>query len=125
MNWIRTTAFCRWLTIGLIGMVVNLSIDPPDREAPGLPEDSSFNDIESIAELITEQIFGLTDFFPEGDEPDDEGGFAKKLVEFRCAGRDVLLQIDDHQFHLVIGYPFAEAFTAQYEPTPLIPPPWA
>jgi hypothetical protein len=107
----------------LLGLL-NLSIDPPDRESRGMAEDTSFNDIESIAELVGEQWMGIIDIFPEHDEPDEEGGFAKQLVEYRCTQTQVTVRISNAAAG-AMNYPFAENFTVQYEPEPRVPPPWA
>lgn len=57
--------------------VINVSIDAPDGyvtpSAFGeYQEDLSINEIESIGELLLEEIFGIQDAFPEHDEPEDE-----------------------------------------------------
>ena len=105
-------------------MLLNLSIDPPDSEAPGQEEDISVNEIESVVELVAEQWLGLEDFLPEGDESDDSG-FAKKLVEYRCTTGLVDLLTPQAMKGMALTYPFAEQFTVQYEPEPRVPPPWA
>lgn len=102
----------------------NLSIDAPDRETPGQPEDLSINDIESIVELVAEQLLGIENFLPEHDESDDSG-FAKKGLDYRCT-RDVnLLAVPEQCAFAVITYPFSEQFTVQSKPEPRVPPPWA
>lgn len=116
--WSRALAWC--LLIGLL----NISIDPPDREARGVAEDTSINEIESVVELVTEELLGMDDFLPEHDES-DESGFAKKGMDYRCTRYAALVSKPDDARCVVLSYPFADHFTAQYEPEPRVPPPWA
>ncbi|MCU0358576.1 MAG: hypothetical protein MUE95_13445, partial [Cyclobacteriaceae bacterium] len=51
--------------------MLNLSIDPPDLHSHTIPEDLSINDIESVIELVIEDILGFDSFFAENDEADD------------------------------------------------------
>jgi hypothetical protein len=52
---------------------LNLSIDSKDRHPDFIPEDLSFNDIESVTEFIAEVVFGWHDAFQEHDEDDSDG----------------------------------------------------
>jgi hypothetical protein len=52
---------------------LNVSIDSKDRHPDFVPEDLSLNDIESIAEFLTEVVFGWDDAFHEHDEDDSDG----------------------------------------------------
>lgn len=71
----------KYLWIGLTLFIFNFSIDAPDAFGDNVAEDLSFNDIESISELILEDLLGIYDACPEHDENDleDEGGFCKKV----------------------------------------------
>lgn len=121
---IRKARWSKYFTWGLLFGLLNLSIDPPDREAPGQPEDISINDIESFVELIAEQWLGIEDFLPEHDESDDSG-FAKGLKDYRCTRHEVALFAPGEKCLVRLIYPFSDQFTAQYEPEPRVPPPWA
>lgn len=58
-----------WL---LILQSVNLSIDPPDPFPSHIAEDLSINEIESIVELVVEEICVFEDAICERDDPDDQ-----------------------------------------------------
>lgn len=60
------------LSLVLFLHFLNISIDPTDQTPYYLPEDLSINEIESITELITEDLLGLDDFFGESDEEDSD-----------------------------------------------------
>jgi hypothetical protein len=67
-----------WLFLAL--WVLDYSIDVPDPQSDSVKEDLSFNDIESISELVFEYVLGWENFVPEHDEDDSEdSGFAKKI----------------------------------------------
>lgn len=51
---------------------LNLSIDSKDPHPDSIPEDLSFNDIESVTEFIAEVVFGWHDAFQEHDEDDSD-----------------------------------------------------
>lgn len=81
MQTIRRNIFLKYLWIGLALFIFNFSIDAPDAFGDEVAEDLSFNDIESIGELVLEDILGIYNACPEHDENDleDEGGFCKKF----------------------------------------------
>jgi hypothetical protein len=62
--------------------IFNFSIDPRDPHPDNIPEDLSFNDIESITEFLTEVVFGWANVFEEHDEHDSNEGGA--LDFFKC-----------------------------------------
>jgi hypothetical protein len=63
----------------------------------------SFNDIESISELVLEQIFGFDNAISEHDEHDTQDGYsfemAKILLYFHST--EILLQSQIVVFHFV------------------------
>jgi len=124
LNSLRQHLVFRVLWGSLCVILLNVSIDPPDREAPGQQEDTSINEIESLVELVAEEWLGIENFLPEHDES-DENGFAKKGLDYRCTRILALLDTPNDHLVTVITYPFAEQFTVQYEPEPRVPPPWA
>jgi hypothetical protein len=81
MQFIRQNILLKYLWIGLALFIFNVSIDTPDAFGDEVAEDLSFNDIESIGELVLEDILGIYNACPEHDENDlnDEGGFCKKV----------------------------------------------
>lgn len=58
----------------LTAVIFNLSVDVKDYSENYIPEDLSFNDQESIVELIVEKWLGFSNAFIEYDEPDQEDG---------------------------------------------------
>ena len=61
--------------------LLNISADLADPTLNHLPEDLSFNDQESIVELIIEQVLGYEDAIAEYDDHDTEDHNQKKNVK--------------------------------------------
>ncbi len=62
--------------------ILNLSIDAPDTYSDDVPENLAINDVESITELVAENILGYTNAFPEHEERDNyDGGIVVKITK--------------------------------------------
>ena len=72
MSFLRTSFLSRICRFALLILLINISIDPRDNALGNAPEDLTLNDIESMAEFICEEVFGLTGAFQESDEADSE-----------------------------------------------------
>jgi len=108
----------------------NCTIDAPDLTPPGLPEDLSYNEMETVTEFIAEIIFGLDDFFPENDE-DDSGD--KTILKVKTPLDSFTLQIKkpagppaifSDQVCRKLARPGANQFDHQFFGEPNAPPPW-
>lgn len=74
----RISSFAmRFFCLLLAFHFLNLSIDSADRDPDSVPEDLSFNDIESLTEFFAEVVFNFSNTFQEHDEHDanDKGAF--------------------------------------------------
>lgn len=72
INRIRKSKLSKFL-MGLMGLYLfNLSVDTTDPYPEYIPEDLSFNDQESIIEIIIEQILGFENAIKEYDDHDTE-----------------------------------------------------
>lgn len=81
-----------WAAMGL--QMLNLSIDAPDLMPESVPEDLSYNEQESVVELILESIICLDDIIPEYDDQDSEEQSQKNEVKLDLA------LIAKHDIHL-------------------------
>jgi hypothetical protein len=81
VEFLRHSKIIAALWLFLAAMILNYSIDIPDPHGDSVEEDLSYNDVESVTELIFEYCLGWDNFVPEHDDDDrdDEGGFAKKI----------------------------------------------
>ncbi|WP_317163781.1 hypothetical protein [Psychroflexus maritimus] len=58
---------------GLMGLyLLNISVDTADLKPKHIPEDLSFNDQESIIEIVLEKVLGYEDAIKEYDDNDTE-----------------------------------------------------
>lgn len=73
MNLLRSILPLRAVVLLLSVEILNLSIDPPDL-LPNHPEDLSVNDIESITELVLENVFGVQNAMKELEDQDTPDG---------------------------------------------------
>ena len=66
--------------------ILNCSIDSPDAQPDYIPENLNYNDIESVTELVIEQIMGFDNVIPEQDEHDTEDGGSISIAKilFYC-----------------------------------------
>ncbi|TQO38560.1 hypothetical protein GQ41_3211 [Arenibacter algicola] len=78
---IRNSIFTKILW-GFMGLyLLNISVDTPDPNPNYIPEDLSFNDQESIIEIVVEQFLGYDNAFEEYDDHDTEEHNKKKNVK--------------------------------------------
>ncbi|MFO7702298.1 MAG: hypothetical protein R6V37_04830 [Psychroflexus maritimus] len=69
---IRNSIFTKILW-GLMGLyLLNISVDTADLKPKHIPEDLSFNDQESIIEIVLEKVLGYEDAIKEYDDNDTE-----------------------------------------------------
>ena len=61
--------------------LLNISVDTADPHPDHIPEDLSFNDQESIVEIVAEKILGFENAIDEYDDHDTEDHNKKKNVK--------------------------------------------
>ncbi|MCG8308509.1 MAG: hypothetical protein MI975_14040 [Cytophagales bacterium] len=78
---LRNSIFTKILW-GLMGLyLLNISVDTADPNPEYIPEDLSFNDQESIVEIIIEKVLGFEDAIKEYDDHDTADHNKKKNVK--------------------------------------------
>lgn len=117
MGTIRNSIFLKFSWIFLALLMFNNSIDAPDFYGDEIAEDLSYNDIESITELVLEVFIGIENAVPEHDEDDSEDGsnFSKKFN----ASTFNKIMIEDETFIFVVNTehtfsPFQSCFENPY-----------
>jgi len=118
---------CLWFVLAL--NILNLSVDTPDAQPSHISEDLSVNDMESIVEIVLEQICGINNAILEHDEPGDEennGLNAKKVVDFSNHQSINKLQSTIPKIHLVKNFiSYQGKYSEQFHPEIVPPPPKA
>ncbi|MCF1196034.1 MULTISPECIES: hypothetical protein [Mangrovimonas] len=69
---LRQNKSTRWLWGFMALYLLNISVDPSDIQPHWIPEDLSFNDQESIVEIVIEKVLGFENAFEEYDDNDTE-----------------------------------------------------
>jgi hypothetical protein len=108
--------------------VINCSIDAPDARPDYVPEDLTYNDMESIAEIIFEQVLNIKDAFAEHDENDTEDGssFSVKKETIHSLTNEVEVNKFFENEYLIIASTFYdEQYSLQFHPEIEPPPPRA
>ena len=107
--------------------ILNLSVDAPDPQPYHIPEDLRYNDMESIVEIVLEQVLGIEDAVPEHDDDDATHGLLmhsnlqlichqeESRIEFSSRSYDVA------QLHMYVLY--KETYADQIHPEIILPPP--
>lgn len=115
MQKFRLNILFRFFWVVLACHILNLSIDAPDTKSDSVPEDLTFNDIESISELFLENCLGMKNIIAEHDEPDDQGGNSMDLKKIDLFCQQAIFQA----LHLP-SFAIAKKFPVQ--PTPFYLP---
>jgi len=76
MNFIRKNILFKIFSFFFSLHMLNISVDSPDVNPDWVSEDLSVNDMESISEIICEQILHIDNAFPEFDDHDNNDGGA-------------------------------------------------
>ncbi|RTY67590.1 hypothetical protein [Flavobacterium sp. LB2P53] len=79
---IRHTLLTRYFWGFMSLYLLNCFVDSPDAQPNHLPEDLTHNDLESIIEIVVEQILGFENAIPEYDDNDTNQDFAAKSAFF-------------------------------------------
>src|ERR1035437_9819983 len=82
MNFVRTNIFGKIICFLFALHILNISVDSPDPQPEWVPEDLSVNDMESISEIVCEQILHIDNAFPENDDQDNADHGAPAAFHF-------------------------------------------
>ncbi len=79
--------------------LLNISVDTADPNPEHIPEDLTFNDQESIVEIVVEKVLGFEDAIKEYDDHDTEDHSKKKNVKIDLSVHEIVAdKIDKNQF---------------------------
>lgn len=114
-----------WLLMAL--HILNCSIDTPDAQPDSIPENLNYNDIESISELVLEQMLGLEDAIAEHDEHDTEDGssfeIAKILLYYQSSIEFLIKPNFNLPYSRITHLNYEDIFLTQFQPEIVSPPP--
>lgn len=108
--------------------IFNLSVDSRDARPDYVPEDLNFNDLESVAEIVLEQVLHINNAFEEHDEADSEDGGSldvKKEILFCQKFKFDCLRFFNYNLKLLYTLNYTEQYSSQFHPEIVPPPPKA
>jgi hypothetical protein len=116
-----------WLVLAL--HIFNCSVDTPDLQPDSVPEDLSYNDMESVVEIVLEQVLDINNAIAEHDENDtDEGSGGltiKKGVDFSYYESYFTVSFSNTVRTICKDFNYIDGFTSQFHPELTPPPPKA
>lgn len=128
MQSLKTHIIFRYFWVFMALHILNCSIDTPDAQPDCIPENLSINDIESISELILEDVFGIDNAIAERDEHDTDNhqdGTDITKIQLFCQSSVTLCFTEsiDCSFFPVVHITCKEDFYLQFQPEIVSPPP--
>ena len=105
--------------------IFNCSVDTPDAQPDYVPEDLTYNDMESVVEIVLENVLDIKDAIPEYDEQDTEEGNSfniKKDFSFQNRSKVEKINIFDNGLHITASTDYKEQFSSQFH-LEIVPPP--
>lgn len=85
--------------------LLNISVDTADADPEHIAEDLSFNDQESLVEIMVEQILGFEDAFKEYDDldPEDHNNQGQKTI-------DLVVHVSSKMTHYLDAFDLLQTF---------------
>jgi hypothetical protein len=108
--------------------IFNFSVDTPDAQPDYVPEDLTFNDMESVLEIILEEVLNIENAIAEYDEKDTADGSSfeiKKPFSFFLQRNIKIDRIFGTKQTVVVQTNYVEQFSSQFHPEIVPPPPKA
>ena len=108
--------------------IFNCSVDTPDAQPDSVPEDLSYNDMESIVEIVLEKVLDIKDAVAEHDENDTEDGNSfdlKKEIVYYHQTKVEHDKVFDNGLHIIALTDYEEQYSSQFHPEIVPPPPKA
>jgi hypothetical protein len=104
--------------------LLNISVDTADSTPHYLPEDLTFNDQESIVEIVLEKILGFEDAIAECDDNDKCDLNKNNLTNVVFVIADNIKQ-DSNYWHddRIKQFPLCSIMISRFESAPDSPPP--
>ena len=128
MQRFRQHIIFRLVCLMLAFHIFNFSVDTPDAQSDYVPEDLTYNDMESVVEIVLENVFDIQNAIAEHDENDTEEGNSftiKKDFSFHNRSKVEKINIFDNGLHITISTDYKEQFSSQFHPEIVPPPPKA
>lgn len=81
MQFIRRHIIFKYFWLLMTALFINTSVDPIDPNGDWVAEDLSVNEMETIIEIVAEQILDIEDCFKETNDDDPDSSTAVKVLK--------------------------------------------
>ncbi len=81
MSSIRQHIIFKYFWLLMTGLFINTSVDPVDPHGDWVAEDLSVNEMETITEILAEQILDIENCFEETNDDDPDSSTAVKVLK--------------------------------------------
>lgn len=115
-----------WFAMALL--IFNCSVDTADPQPENIPEDLSYNDMESVVEILLEKVLDIDNAIAEKDDADtDDGGTfsIKKGVDFSYHQSPIKSLFCNNSIAVCKHNLYTENYPEQFHPELTPPPPKA
>ncbi len=115
-----------WFVLAL--HILNCSVDTADAQPENVPEDLSYNDMESVVEILLEQVLGIDNAIAETDDADTDAGGTfsiKKGVDFSYHQSPIKSLFCYNSIAISKHILYKENYSKQFHPELTPPPPKA
>jgi hypothetical protein len=108
--------------------IFDCSVDTPDAKPDYIPEDLSYNDMESVAEIVLEKVLNIENAIAEHDENDTEAGNNFELKKEFVYYHQTKVKNDkifNNGLCIIASNYYDEQYSSQFHPEIVPPPPKA
>ena len=117
---------CLWFVLAL--HIFNCSVDTPDPQSDNVPEDLTYNDMESVVEIVLEQVLDINNAIAEKDDTDtdgDNGLNLKKELDFSYHQSSLKTLFCNTSIVVCKHALYKDKYSEQFHPELTPPPPKA
>lgn len=126
MKFIREHTIFKVLWFVMALHILNCSVDMPDTKSDNISENSSCNDMESIVEIILEQVLGIDNAIAEFDEQDSDSYKDNiELCDDYCSAHQSFKLNYNFNFSQATVFHYTEQYSGQFHSEITPPPPKA
>jgi hypothetical protein len=128
MQLLRQHIIFRLFWLFMAAHIFNCSVDTPDATPDYIPEDLTYNDMESVTEIVLEKFFGIENVIAEHDENDTEDGNSFNLKKEIVYSHQIIIENNtffDIGLHIIASTKYIEQYSSQFHPEIVPPPPKA
>jgi len=124
MDFIRRHKYLRIFCFIFALHILNLSVDNPDFYPESIAENLNINDMESIAEIVLEQVLEIDNAVQEHDDNDNNDISIKKTIDFATFQNISFFVFKENlPKSIIMTCHYLDSHIKSFEPEVIPPPP--